>query len=162
MDDNTKAEDTQTAQDQALGLDSDTTDETPNEDTSTLMSVESAIKMNMAKVSRLKEDVKPVREMMKSFLENDEDYMKATEAAKKASQLKSGRKRELLETQNGKELKAKMDALKADLDEAQEALSYYLREYQRMTGLSEFEGEDGELRQIVSTVKLVRKTNLNK
>ena len=144
MDDNTQAEDTQTAQDQALGLGSDTTDETPNEDTSTLMSVESAIKMNMAKISRVKEDVKPVREMMKSFLEGDEDYMKATEAAKKASQ------------------KAKMDALKADLDEAQEALSSYLREYQRMTGLSEFEGEDGELRQIVSTVKLVRKTNLNK
>ncbi len=143
-------------------VNTDLEDKAMNDDATTLMSVESAIKMNMAKINRLKEDLKPVREMMKSFLEGDEDYKKATEATRKASQLKSGRKRELLETENGKELKAKMDALKADLDDAQEALSYYLREYQRMTGLNEFEGEDGELRQIVSTVKLVRKTNLNK
>ncbi len=137
-------------------------DETPNSDTATLLTIESSIKTNIAKIDRLKEDSKPLREMMKSFLEGDEQYVQASEAAKKASQLKTGRKRELLETENGKELKNKLETLKMDLDEAQEALSYYLREYQRLTGLNEFEGEDGELRQIVSIVKLIRKTNLNK
>lgn len=170
MDDTTNTNDTNVHQDSLLDQSEETTgstdlltlDEQANSDTATLLTIESSIKTNIAKIDRVKEDVKPVREMMKSFLEGDEQYMQATEAAKKASQLKTGRKKELLETQNGKDLKNKLDALKMDLDEAQEALSYYLREYQRLTGLNEFEGEDGELRQIVSTVKLVRKTNLNK
>ena len=146
--------------------DTPVTDDTPsnaiNDDTKTQIAIESAIKTNFAKVDRVKEDLKPINEMVKSYLENDESYVKLTQIAKKASREKGTRKKNLLSTQNGKELLSKVTILKEELTDAQEALSHYLREYQRMTGLNEFEGEDGELRQIVYTAKLVRKTNLSK
>ena len=41
---------------------------------------------------------------------------------------------------------------------AKEGLSDYLREYQRLSGSNEIEGEDGELREIVYTAKLVKKS----
>jgi hypothetical protein len=56
----------------------------------------------------------------------------------------------------------KVTVLKNELKEAQEALSSYLADFQRLTGVSEIEGEDGELRQIVYVAKLVRKTNLER
>jgi hypothetical protein len=62
----------------------------------------------------------------------------------------------------GKNLEEKVITTKEELKEVEEALSYYLREYQRLTGSNEFEGSDGELRQIVYMAKLVRKTNLNR
>ena len=42
--------------------------------------------------------------------------------------------------------------------ELNEGLSDYLREYQRLSGSNEIEGEDGELRTIVYVAKLVRKS----
>ncbi|QQS38860.1 hypothetical protein IPM62_05790 [Candidatus Woesebacteria bacterium] len=134
----------------------------PNDDTKTLIAVESQIKMNMAKIERVKKDLQPVNEMLKNLLENDESYVKLSDIAKKAAREKSARKKDLLSTQNGKELLGKITAFKEELADAQEALSYYLSEYQKSTGLNEFEGEDGELRQIVYVAKLVRKTNLNR
>ncbi len=132
------------------------------DNTKTLMAIESSIKMNMAKQERVKEELKPVIEMLKDFLAGDEKFAELTETAKRASKDKAGRKRELMDTPNGKELDMKLTSLKESSKEAQEALSDFLREYQRLTGLNEFEGEDGELRKIVYIAKLVRKTNLNR
>lgn len=139
-----------------------TGDEEVPSDVKTLDLIETSIKMNITKIERLKEDAKPLKEMMTSFLDGDEVYAQLTEVAKEASTKKGARRRELLSTENGQELNNKINSIKEDMKEAQDALSHSLREFQRMTGLNEFEGEDGELRQIVYTAKLVRKTNLNK
>ncbi len=106
--------------------------------------------------------MQPVREMLNDYLENDPIYREHTDLAKKATQVKSATKKQLMSTPNAKELDGKIRTMKQDIKDAEEALSYYLREYQRITGANEFEGEDGELRQIVSVAKLVRKTNLQK
>jgi hypothetical protein len=84
------------------------------------------------------------------------------DVSKKANKAKGARKKELLAMENGQELKTKMDALKDEIGEAREALSYYLREFQRITGANEIETDDGELREIKYSARLVRKTNLNK
>lgn len=133
-----------------------------NDELSSLQSIESQIKVNMARIGRLKEEMKPQREMLRDFLNNDETFMKLTDVAKKASQDKNSRKKQLLQEPNAKTINDKLDMMKEDLKEANEALSDYLRAYQEKTGLNEFEGEDGELRQIVNQVKLVRKTNINR
>ncbi|MBU0569852.1 hypothetical protein KKB40_03655 [Patescibacteria group bacterium] len=130
-------------------------------ETETLMMVEKAIRLSMSKIERLKENQKPVREMIDSLLANDEEYVAFSEEAKRASKQKSGAKKRVLSSENGEKLSTKAVGIKESLKEANESFSYYLREYQRMTGLNEFEGEDGELRQIVYIAKLVRKTNLN-
>lgn len=128
----------------------------------TLMNVEAMINSALSKMDRIKEDLKPIKEMIDSYLESDEKYNQLVEVTKKASKAKTARKKELLATDNGEELKTKMETLKEEQNEAKEQLSYYLREYQRLTGTNEIETDDGELREIKYTARLVRKTNLNR
>jgi len=45
------------------------------------------------------------------------------------------------------------------LKDLQNALSDYLREYQRLSGSNEIEGDDGEVREIVYVAKLVKRTS---
>lgn len=123
----------------------------------TLMNVEAMINSALSKMERIKEEIKPVKEMVKSYLENDEKYMQLVDVQKKASKAKSSRKKELLASENGQQLKSKLDRLKDENKEAREQLSYYLREYQRLTGTNEIETDDGELRVIKYTARLVRK-----
>lgn len=128
----------------------------------TQLSVEQLIKSYIFKIARLKEDLKPVKEMLNDLLENNEEYQLAMKEAKEASAKKSAVKKNILSTPSGKAATDKVNGFKSELKEAQEALSTYLAEYQRLTGSSEIEGEDGELRQIVYVAKLVRKTNLER
>lgn len=127
-----------------------------------LLTIEGQVKDRIARLEQLKEELTPPKEMLASYLENDEKYREATKLAKEASQQKSAVKKQLLSTPQGKNLEEKVINVKEEMKEVQEALSYYLREYQRLTGSNEFEGSDGELRQIVYIAKLVRKTNLNR
>ena len=128
----------------------------------TQLSVEQLIKSYISRIARVKEDLKPVNEMLSDLLSNNEAYQLSAKEAKEASKKKSSVKKEILSTPEGKMAFAKLNDLKSELKEAEEALSTYLTEYQRLTGSSEFEGEDGELRQIVYVAKLVRKTNLER
>jgi len=151
-------------------LDSETVDVVPDEAieeqipdaVKTQFSVEQLIKSYISRIARLKEDLKPVSEMLNDLLINNEEYRLAADVAKEASRKKSAVKKKVLSTPEGKTLNDKVSELKDDLKEAQESLSSYLTEYQRLTGSGEIEGEDGELRQIVYVAKLVRKTNLER
>ena len=78
-----------------------------------------------------------------------------------AAKAKMAKRKELVNTTNGRELNEKLKSMKSELKEARDALSDYLQNYQKKTGFNEYEGPDGELRQIVFSVKLVRKTKLN-
>lgn len=128
----------------------------------TQLSVESLIKTLITRIARVKEDLKPVKEMLSDLLSNNEEYQIAESAAKEASKKKSAVKKEILSTPEGKMAQAKVNDLRKELREAQEALSSYLTDFQRLTGSSEIEGDDGELRKIVYVAKLVRKTNLER
>lgn len=151
MDDNTQSNE----------LDAEVTDIVPDT-VRTQLSVESLIKTLISRIARVKEDLKPVKEMLSDLLNNNEKYQLADNEAKEASKKKSTVKKEILSTPEGKMASSKVDELKNDLKEAQEALSAYLAEYQKLTGSSEIEGEDGELRKIVYVAKLVKKTNLER
>lgn len=146
---------------QSNELDTEVTDIVPDT-VRTQLSVESLIKTLISRIARVKEDLKPVKEMLSDLLNNNEKYQLADNEAKEASKKKSTVKKEILSTPEGKMASGKVDELKSDLKEAQEALSTYLAEYQKLTGSSEIEGEDGELRKIVYVAKLVKKTNLER
>lgn len=147
-------------------MDAEIVEETPsNASTSNqvdeLLNIQNLINANISKIDKLKEDIKPVKEMLESVLDADLTYAELDQKAQESMKVKSAKKKELMNTTNGRELNEKLKGLSSELREAREALSTYLQEYQKKTGFNEFEGSDGELRQIVFSARLVRKTKLN-
>src|SRR5687768_11448174 len=121
---------------------------------SELLSVESAIKTRILQQENLNEQLKREREMLKDMLENDPEYGEKAKIAKDAAREKTAAKQKVLSTPAGRALNQKVKDLSLEAKDIQEGLSFYLREYQRLTGANEFEGDDGELRQIVYVAKL--------
>lgn len=136
--------------------------ETGIEEAQSILQLDATIKERIERIEQLRTDIKPHKEMLVSYLENDDTYREATTLAKKASQNKSEVKKRLLSTPQGKDLNLKVEEMSEEIKEAEDSLSDLLREYQKTTGSNEFEGSDGELRQIVLQARLVRKTNLNR
>lgn len=133
----------------------DTTD--PNA-AQVLIDLEQLIKTNVANIDKGKSELKKQREMLASALENDETYRLHNEEAKKAAKAKMQTKYQILQLPQNKQLAEKVKSVAADIKEAGGALSDYLREYQRMSGATEIETDDGQIREIVYTAKLVKKS----
>jgi hypothetical protein len=53
----------------------------------------------------------------------------------------------------------KVKSLGQDIKERQAALSDYLLEYQRMTGANEIEDNDGQIREIINSAKLIKRSS---
>lgn len=123
-----------------------------------LLDLESTIKSHIVQIDRGRAELKKQREMLESALLNDETYRLHTEEAKKAAKTKALTKFQILQQPANKQLAEKVHDLSAEIRELNQALSDYLREYQRMSGSSEIETEDGEVREIVYVAKLVKKS----
>jgi len=124
-----------------------------------LLDLESTIKSHIAMIDKGKADLKNQREMLESALMNDETYRTHAEEAKKAAKVKAKTKFEILQQPANKQLAEKIKELTAQSKELNAALSDYLREYQRMSGSSEIETDDGEVREIIYVAKLVKKSS---
>jgi len=124
-----------------------------------VLELETTIKNYITDIDRRKAELKKQREMLESALVNDETYRTHSEAAKAAAKVKSKTKFQILEQPANKQLSEKVKDLAVELKEADGALSDYLREYQRMSGASEIETSDGEVREIVYVAKLVKKSS---
>lgn len=127
-----------------------------------MMNMESMIKSHITSIDKLKEESEKYSSMLKDIFENDPTFKEHSEKAKEASRIKTATKNQILKRPDASELNEKVKSMKSQIKEQQEALSDYLREYQRMSGLTEIEGDDGELREIVYVAKLVKKTNFLK
>ena len=96
--------------------------------------------------------------MFDNFFGQDETYRKHDEEAKAAAKIRSKTKSEIMKKPAVAELSGKLKDLKLQKKELQEGLSDYLKEYQRLSGSSEIEGDDGEVREIVFVARLVKKS----
>lgn len=125
--------------------------------TNTILELESMIKNTISTVDRNKEELKKYKEMIDSALTNDETYREADLKVKELAKEKGKAKLNVMQNQANRNIAEKAKELSFEIKEANLGLSEYLREYQRMTGQSEIEGEDGEVREIVYTAKLIKK-----
>jgi uncharacterized membrane protein YfhO len=143
-----------------------TTDETTPTATDTsaqvLLDLEALIKTHIANIDNGKAELKKQREMLNSVLLNDETYRTHEEEAKKASKTKAQTRFQIMQQPANKVLADKIHEIAAGIKEQDTALSDYLREYQRMSGSSEIETDDGVVREIVYVAKLVKKSSKNK
>lgn len=129
-----------------------------NQPTNIAINLEAMVKSTLAEIDRLEEEYKTQKQMLQDVFENDTTYKAHAQAAKEATRVKSNTKSQILKQPQVAELNEKVKSLKSQLVENQESLSEYLREYNRLTGITEIEGNDGELHQIVYVAKLVKKS----
>jgi len=124
-----------------------------------MLDLESLIKSHITDIDKCKKDLRTQKEMLSSVLLNDSTYKEHENIAKAAIKTKNATKKELMKQPANQQVSAKIMELSAELKEKTDALSDYLREYQRMSGATEIETDDGEVREIVNYPKLIKKSN---
>lgn len=122
-----------------------------------LVSMEGMIKSHVSSLDKLQQEYKKHKEMLDDIFTNDATYQTHSEKAKEANKVKAATKTQILKQPQAAQLQEKIKSMKSEISELQSALSDYLQEYERLSGVNEIEGEDGEVREIVSTAKLVKK-----
>ncbi len=124
-----------------------------------LLELEATIKNHISLIDKNKAELKKQREMLESALLNDETYRLHTEEAKKVTKTRALTKYQILQLPANKVLADKVKELAAQTRELGSALSDYLREYMRMSGTTEIETDEGEVREIIYVAKLVKKAS---
>lgn len=122
-----------------------------------LLNIEGLIKSNISKLDKLSDELKKQNEMIQSVLDNDPTYKEHSEKAKEAARVKGNTKKEILKRPEVSHVVQKANELKSEIKEIKESQSSYLSEYQRLSGSTEIETEDGQVRQIIYVAKLVRR-----
>lgn len=132
---------------------------TPTQNDATLLiRIEEMIKTHLQQIDGLSEDITKHKDMLDDIFTNDETYQEHDKTAKEAARIRTKTKQEILKRPDAADLSNKLKALKSEKKELQTGLSDYLREYQRLSGSNQIEDEDGEVREIVYTAKLVKKS----
>lgn len=132
--------------------------ETGSNDAVLLLRIEEMIKTHIGQIDTLQEQITKFKEMADDIFGNDETFQQHDKTAKEAAKVRSKLKSEIMKRSDVADLGQKMKSLKSEKAELQGGLSDYLREYQRLSGSNEIEGDDGQVREIVYTAKLVKKS----
>lgn len=128
-----------------------------NNDAVLLTRIEEMIKTHTSQIDELSEEITKYKDMVDDVLANDETYQEHDKLAKEAARIRSNTKKEIMKRPDVADLANKLKSLKSEQKELKNGLSDYLREYQRLSGSNEIEGEDGEIREIVFVAKLVKR-----
>jgi hypothetical protein len=123
----------------------------------TLISIESLINSHDLKLVELQKELSTYKAMLNDLLENNEDYVKASQEAGKLTKLKTIAKQKVLATPSAVSTVDKIKDISSQVKELRVALSDYLSQYVSLSGSNQFEGADGVTRQIVYSAKLVKK-----
>ncbi len=138
--------------------DNDDPDLRPESQTAlSLLQVEDYINQQMKDITKLRGEMKEIKSSVDDTFQNDAQYREFEDKAKEAAKNKNAYKKQMMNDPAVSELVTKLDGMKADVKDMQIALSDYLREYNRISGMSQFETADGEMLEIVNTFKLVKK-----
>ncbi len=135
-----------------------TTTTSDGSDTALLIKIEEMVRTHISQIETLEVDVRKHKEMLDDIFTNEPIYQEHEKAAKEATRIKTNTKKEILKRPDVADLSEKVKSLKSQKSELQKGLSDYLREYQRLSGSNEIEGEDGQIREIVYEAKLVKKS----
>lgn len=126
---------------------------------SVLINMESMIKNLISSFDRLRDELEKHQGMLDDIFNNDSTYQEHSQQVKEAAKIKSATKRQILKQPQAADLNNKIKSLKSQIKESKEGLSDYLGEYQKMSGISEIEDEDGEIMEIIYVPKLVKKSS---
>ena len=134
--------------------------ETPVDNDAVLLTrIEEMIKTHLSQIDQLQEEITKHRDIVNDIVANDETFQEHDKIAREAARIRTNTKKEITKRPNVADLANKLKSLKSEQSELKTGLSDYLREYQRLSGSNQIEGEDGELREIVFVAKLVKRSS---
>jgi len=131
-------------------------------DVSILFNLEAMIKSHITGLDDRKSKLKNYKEMMTSAFKNDPSYQEAEVAVKEATKLKKEAKARLMKLPEVSNVQQKVTEFASEIKEMDEALSDYLREYQRLSGSNEIILDNGEVHEITYVAKLLKRSSKNR
>lgn len=138
-----------------------TSSEAANGDATVLLSLDSMIKSHIKSLDKLSVELKQKRQMLEDTFANDPIFREHAENAKKAAKIKSETRSQIMKQPQVAQLSNKVKELSSEIKTRKLELSDYLLEYQRMSGVNQIEGDDGDVREIVNEAKLIKRTSKN-
>ncbi|NMB56452.1 hypothetical protein GYA19_00765 [Candidatus Beckwithbacteria bacterium] len=129
-------------------------DKKPEFDEKTFLATKAMVNAKAQRMDELKDEIKEYNERLKNILINDSDLSEAEEQAKQYSQYVKKRKQELMESAESKDIKAKLRDLKEEMADITDSLSTQLLTLFQITGVKEFETDNGQVREFVITAKV--------
>lgn len=124
-----------------------------------LINLGELIKSHMQSLDRLRNELKEQKQMLEDVFVNSEAYRDHAEKAKEALKVKSQTRQQIMQQPAVAMISQKIKGISMEIKEKKTAMSDYLLEYQRMAGVNEVEGYDGEVREIVNEAKLVKRVS---
>jgi hypothetical protein len=138
--------------------------ETPMEENSAaetpameIVNLSSLINRYFTDLEKIKQQLKTQRDMFNGAVENDKAYDEQSKQVKDLVKKRNAIKQDITQQPAVKAIILKQKELKEEMKDLQDALSRYLERYQQVAKTNMIEGEDGEMREIVPSYKLVKK-----
>lgn len=122
----------------------------------TLISITNLIQSYITSIGRHKMEIQENRQMLDDALLNDASYKEKEDKAKEAAKVRNAYKSQILKQPALMVLSEKIKDLRTEMKDAQQQLSDYLQEYQKLTGANEIEDANGNVNEIRYSARLVR------
>ncbi len=122
-----------------------------------LISLESMINRYVGDIEKMKEQLKTQKDMFNDAVQNDAEYAQEEAKAKEINRVKNAAKQKITKQPAVASIVERMNTMKDEIKEMQEALSNYLQQFQKIAGTNQLVAENGEIREIVTTHRLIKK-----
>ena len=127
-----------------------------------LVALEGLIINYIAKIEKHKEILGEKKEMLESNLSNDPNYQEAAKLAKEAGKKKQEEKARIIRQPEVEKIYSDVKDGMTQLRTMKDSLSNHLQNYGKISGTNQFEDEEGQVREIVYTAKVVMRSNNNR
>ena len=122
-----------------------------------IFEIEATIKRYIVDLAKSKEQLKTQRDMYNDAFKNDAGYSESEQKVKEVARQKTVQKQKIVKVPSVMAVAEKMSEIKDEIKEMEDALSGYLQEYQKLSGMHQIIGDEGEVFEIVVKTKLVKK-----
>jgi len=136
-------------------------DSSINQSAMTMVELTTIIKRYLADLNKLKADMEMQKQMYNNAFSNDAAYVQQSEKVKALNRETVTIKQKIIKQPEVDTLVVKIRQLREEIKISQEALSDYLREYQKVSNATTIEDDKGEVLQIIPSYRLVKKNKFN-
>lgn len=124
-----------------------------------LLNLEELIKNHIEQIDKLGVELKKIREMFDDSFDGDPVYRKNREDALEAAKGEKSVRQQIMRQPQVMSLGQKLKDMRSERNELGKTLSDLLQNYKEMTGATQIEGRDGQMRDIVSIAKLIKRNS---